>query len=116
MNTQINHLKTRITPILTTYNTIQAGLFGSVARGETTPESDIDILVELPKKLSLFDFVGLKLDLEDALGKSVDLVEYSTIHPRLVKQIMSEEIIIYKRSYDDKITLNSPHDKNFTNG
>ncbi|PIS28440.1 hypothetical protein COT42_08105 [Candidatus Saganbacteria bacterium CG08_land_8_20_14_0_20_45_16] len=91
----IEELKKKIKPILIQYDVKKAGLFGSVARGEQTPNSDIDILVEIGKKsLSVLDFVGIKLELEDALDLRVDLVEYSTIKPLLRKQILSEEVSI----------------------
>jgi predicted nucleotidyltransferase len=41
---------------------------------------------------SLLDLVALKLDLEEALGREVDLVEYSSIHPRLIDQILGEQV------------------------
>ncbi|GCC10851.1 hypothetical protein IPdc08_00889 [archaeon] len=44
--------------------------------------------------MSLFDFVGLKLELEEALGRKVDLGEYSTIKPIIREQILSEEVAI----------------------
>jgi predicted nucleotidyltransferase len=51
--------------------------------------------VEIRKKnFSLLDFVGLKLELEDALGREVDLVEYDTIKPRLKDVILKEELAI----------------------
>jgi predicted nucleotidyltransferase len=59
-----------------------------------TPESDIDILVEIEKDISLLDFVGLKLELEDALNRKVDLVEYSTIKPLIRERILSQQEII----------------------
>jgi len=94
-NMTIEELKKKIKPILIQYDVKKAGLFGSVARGEQTPNSDIDILVEIGKKsLSVLDFVGIKLELEDALDLRVDLVEYSTIKPLLRKQILSEEVSI----------------------
>lgn len=57
-------------------------------------ESDIDILVEIDKDISLLDFVGLKLEIEETLGKKVDLVEYSTIKPPLRDNILKEEVAI----------------------
>jgi predicted nucleotidyltransferase len=59
-----------------------------------TSESDIDILVEIEKDISLLDFVGLKLELEDALNRKVDLVEYSTIKPLIRERILSQQEII----------------------
>lgn len=55
----------------------------------------MDILIELKDKISLLKFVRIKLDLEDALNKKVDLVEYNSIKPRLQERILSEEIRIY---------------------
>ena len=70
-------IKKQIMPILKRQGVIKAALFGSIARGEMKKNSDIDILVKLKKGKSLFDFVGLKLELEEKLGKKVDLVTYT---------------------------------------
>jgi len=61
-------------------------------RREMKEDSDIDILVELPKEKSLLDFVALKLELEETLGRKVDLVEYSTIHPLLKERVLREQV------------------------
>jgi predicted nucleotidyltransferase len=93
MNTRkIEEIKNKILPILKKYGVTRAGVFGSVVRGEETKESDIDILVEIEGRMSLLDFVGLKLELEEALGKKIDLGEYSTIKPIIKEQILSEEV------------------------
>jgi hypothetical protein len=93
MNTRkIEVIKKKILPILKKYGVTRAGVFGSVVRGEETQESDIDILVEIEGRMSLLDFVGLKLELEEALGKKIDLGEYSTIKPIIKEQILSEEV------------------------
>lgn len=63
-------------------------------RGEDTEKSDVDILVEIEERMSLLDFVGLKLELEESLGIKVDLGEYSTIKPIIKEQILSEEVAI----------------------
>lgn len=91
---KIDEIKRKILPILKQYNVKRAGIFGSIARGEENQESDIDILVEIEGRMSLLDFAGLKLELEEALGKRVDLGEYSTIKPIIKKQILSEEVSI----------------------
>jgi len=90
----IEEIKRKILPILKKYGVTKAGIFGSVARGEETKKSDIDILVEINTRMSLLDFVGLKLELEDALGIPVDLGEYSAIKPIVKEQILSEEVAI----------------------
>ncbi|GAI56487.1 unnamed protein product [marine sediment metagenome] len=53
-----------------------------------------DILVEIESDMSLLDFVGLKIEVEEALGKKVDLVEYSTIKPLIKERILSEQVVI----------------------
>ena len=64
---EINRIKKIIVRILKKNGALRAGIFGSYARGDPKKNSDIDILVKLPKDLSLLDFVGIKLELEDAL-------------------------------------------------
>ena len=91
----IQDIKKRITPVFQKHQIKRAGIFGSVATGKATKDSDIDVLVELGKKFSLLQFVSLKFELEDLLGKKVDLVEYAAVKPRLKNRIFSEEIRIY---------------------
>ncbi len=90
----IEEIKKKILPIFKKYGVKKAGIFGSVVRGEETEKSDIDILVEIEGRMSLLDFVGLKLELEEALGMKVDLGEYSAIKPIIKEQILSEEVAI----------------------
>jgi predicted nucleotidyltransferase len=91
---KIDEIKRKILSILKRYKVKRAGIFGSVVRGEENKESDIDILVEIVDRMSLLDFAGLKLELEEALGQRVDLGEYSTIKPMIKEQILSEEVSI----------------------
>ncbi|MFH0739773.1 MAG: nucleotidyltransferase family protein [bacterium] len=90
----VQEVKKQILPILKRQNVIKAAVFGSVARNEATKKSDIDLLVKLPKKASLLDFIGLKLDLEEKLSRKVDLVEYEALHPLLKERILAEQISI----------------------
>ena len=89
---KVEEIKARAVPILKAAGANKAALFGSYARGDQTSESDIDILADLPHSMSLFDVVGIKLDLEDVLGKKVDLVQYDAIKPRLRPYIMQDLI------------------------
>lgn len=84
----------KIIPILKKYGVSRASLFGSVVRGDTHKNSDVDILVEVPKDKSLFDIMDIQFELEDKLKKKVDLVEYDYIKPRLKSHILSEQIQI----------------------
>jgi len=90
----IEEIKKKILPIFKKYGVKKAGVFGSVVRAEDTEKSDIDILVEIEGRMSLLDFAGLKLELEEVLGRKVDLGEYSTIKPIIKEQILSEEVAI----------------------
>ena len=90
----IEQIKKIIVPILKRSGVKRAAVFGSVARGEARPDSDIDILVEIEEDISLLDFVGIKIELEEVLGRKVDLVEYSTIKPLLRKRILDEQVVL----------------------
>ena len=90
----INEIKEKITPILKKHGITKAAVFGSVARGENTEESDIDILVEIPYPHGLFEFAGIKIELEDVLGKKVDLVEYQAIRQKIKESILSNQVPI----------------------
>ncbi len=87
----LQDLKERIRPVLLEHGVVRASVFGSMARGEATEESDIDLLVELEEGSSLMDLAGLKVDLEDILGRTVDVVTYDSIHPSLREQILKEQ-------------------------
>lgn len=94
MNTNINQIRELILPILQRYGVSKAALFGSAVKNRVRPESDIDILVQIDKDISLLDFVGLKLELEQALKTDVDVVEYDTIKPLLREAILKEQQVI----------------------
>ena len=94
MKMDIEDIKKTILPVLKKYGVKKAGIFGSVVRGEDTEKSDIDILVEIEDRMSLLEFAGLKLELEELLGRKVDLGEYSVIKPIIKEQILKEETVI----------------------
>lgn len=72
MKTHIEEIKRKILPILQRYGFKKVGLFGSFIRGEMREDSDIDILVEIKKDINLLDFVGIKLEIEETLGRKID--------------------------------------------
>lgn len=94
MRADLQQIKNKALPILKEAEVSRSAIFGSYARGENTENSDIDILVDLPPDKSLLDFIDLKIKLEEMLGKKVDLVEYSTIKPRLKKYILNNQVQI----------------------
>ena len=89
-------IKKQIVPILKRRGVTKAALFGSCARDEIKKNSDIDLLIKLKKGKTLFDIVRLKSDLEEKLGRKVDLVEYDAIRPLLRDVILSEQKSIYE--------------------
>ena len=93
----IDEIREKVIPILKRHGVKKAGIFGSVIRGEARRGSDVDILVEIGgKRVSLLDLVGLEMELEEALGRKVDLGEYCAIKPLAKERILSEEVRIYE--------------------
>jgi predicted nucleotidyltransferase len=85
----------KLKPILKKqYQVENIGVFGSFARGEQTPKSDVDILVEFsePNTIDLFDFIKLEEFLSQKLGIKVDLVTKSALKPMIKDQILKETI------------------------
>lgn len=87
----IDEIRGIILPVLKKYDVSKASLFGSVVSGEATEESDIDLLVEFKGEKSLLDLAGLKIELEELLGKRVDVLTYNSLHPLLKDRILSEQ-------------------------
>ncbi len=78
---------------------LKAWLFGSFARGEETPLSDVDILVVLDRSKPVgLKFFGMWNDLEKLLGRDVDLVEEGTLFPFAVESANRDKILIYERA------------------
>ncbi len=81
-----------ILKIATKYGAYNMRVFGSVARGEATPDSDIDFLVELKPQSSLFDYIALMQDLAALLGRKVDIAEPDNLHELIRDKVLSEAI------------------------
>ena len=67
-------------------------VFGSVARDEATPQSDIDLIVDFSAERDLLDFVALQQDLSEVLGVRVDLASGRALRPELRDSILAEAI------------------------
>ena len=93
-------LREKILPILKKYGIKKAALFGSFARGEQKPDSDIDILVKFKDRenKTLLDLVGLELELVDVLNRKVDVLTYNSIHPLLKDYILKEQVVFYEEA------------------
>jgi predicted nucleotidyltransferase len=72
------------------------GVFGSMARGEATEDSDIDLLVKFSKGKSLLTLVRLEREISIALGRKVDLLTEAAISPYLRDRIRRELKVIYE--------------------
>ncbi len=84
----------KIVPVLKRNGVVHAGIFGSFARGEESGGSDIDILVRFRGRKSLLDLARLEIELEEKMGRKVDVLTYKSIHPLLRERILGEEIVI----------------------
>jgi len=86
----------KIISLLARYRVKKIAIFGSYARGEAKPESDIDILVEFSERKSLLDLVGIEQELSEALGVKADLLTEKSISPYLIDRIKKEMEVIYE--------------------
>ena len=78
---------------------LKAWIFGSFARGEQTPLSDVDLLVEYDKDgISLLKHCAMINDLEELLDRSVDLIEEGTLLPFAVESANRDKKLIYERT------------------
>ena len=73
---------------------IRLSLFGSTARGEAGPDSDVDLLAAIDKtrRLSLLDVIGIEIRLADLLGVKVDLILEGTLKPRVQRSVEAEVV------------------------
>jgi uncharacterized protein len=72
-------------------------LFGSVARDEARPDSDVDLLVDFGRPVGLFAFLDLKEYLEALLGRRVDLVTRPALKPQLRERILKDAVVVAPR-------------------
>ncbi len=81
-----------ILAIARTHDAEGVRVFGSTVRGEAGPRSDIDILVDLEPGRSLLDLVAMKQDLEDLLGRKVDVLTEAAISRYIREQVLREAV------------------------
>lgn len=96
-STMINKLKN----YLMTQPVNKVWVFGSFSRGEERADSDIDLLVQYDRsnhKVGLFTIVRIQQQLEQIVGRNVDLVEEGTLMPFAVQSANNDKILIYERS------------------
>lgn len=93
----LDYLRDQILLVLQPYGIKRIALFGSIVRGEETPESDIDILVRFTKPIGLFKWVAIEEELSRHLGRKVDLVSEHAISNYIRPYVEKEKIVLYER-------------------
>lgn len=86
----------RLIEVCRRHGVSRIGVFGSMARGETTPDSDIDLLIEFSGRTGLLAVVALERELTAALGREVDLLTDGAISPYLRDGIMRDLRVVYE--------------------
>lgn len=84
----------KILEIANKHGAYHVRLFGSVARGEASAKSDIDLLVDLKHGRSLLDHAALLLDLENLLGRKVDVITERGLRRKIWRQVKKEAILL----------------------
>ncbi|MEE9376762.1 MAG: nucleotidyltransferase family protein [Candidatus Lokiarchaeia archaeon] len=99
MNKEIElneEIKKKIISILVKHGIKKILVFGSYARNEATPKSDLDLIVEFPEGTSLLDHVGIEIELSEALNMKIDLLSRNGISPYIKDKVLKESIVIYE--------------------
>jgi len=88
----LQQLRAYLPEIKDQYQIKDIRVFGSYARGEQTPDSDLDLLIDLKQEISLLDRIALKQELEDLLGVTVDIAKPENLHEIIREQVLEEAI------------------------
>ncbi len=91
-NKILEKLKENLAILRRDFNVSKIGVFGSVARGQESDESDIDILVEFSEPIGLFRFMELEKLLTSLLGRKVDLVTKDALKPVIKEAVLRESV------------------------
>ncbi len=91
---RIQQQKKNILAIARQHGLTHLRIFGSVVRGEETPQSDIDLLVDLEPGRSMLDLGGALIKLQELLSRKVDIVTESGLHWYLKEKIMQEAVLL----------------------
>ena len=93
----IEEVKQKVSPILKRHGVTYAAVFGSLARGEDSPESDIDILVRLGRPTGMISYMRLIENLEERLQKKVDLVTEQSLNKYVRPHVLPDLKTIYEK-------------------
>ncbi|MFC1714321.1 nucleotidyltransferase family protein [Candidatus Poribacteria bacterium] len=93
---RFEELREKILPMLLPCGAKSVALFGSVARGDESPESDLDILVEFREPIGLFALARLRRELGESLGRDVDLLTAGFLSKYIRPYVEAEKVILYE--------------------
>ncbi|WP_018305465.1 nucleotidyltransferase family protein [Desulfitobacterium hafniense] len=93
----VDEIKAIVSDVAKQYGVERVVLFGSYARGEAEPGSDIDLRIDKGKIQGLFELSGFKLDLEERFELPVDVVETEGLSEKFISRIGKEEILLYEQ-------------------
>lgn len=97
MNEQIEQIRDKAIPVFLEFNVSKASIFGSYARGDFTEKSDIDLLIDFEKPVTLVEFFRFKNSLKEILECDVDVVSNRAILSPFKNYILDESIQIYDK-------------------
>lgn len=97
--TRLDEVREKVLPVLLPWGVKRVAVFGSVSRGEDTPTSDIDILVELKepgqRPVIGLKWFGLEQELSRVLGRAVDLVSAAGLSPYARESVERDMVVLY---------------------
>ena len=94
MDCLIKEKRAEILNIAATYGAYNVRLFGSVARGNAGPDSDVDVLVDVEQGRSLLDLGGMLIELQELLGCNVDVVTEKGLRERIRERVLKEAVFL----------------------
>mgnify|MGYP001613050827 FL=1 len=93
---EILEIKEKISPILREHGVKRASVFGSISRSQDRPDSDVDLLIELGKPMGMFGYMKLIGELENRLGRKVDLVTEKSLNKHVRPHILPDLKLVYE--------------------
>ena len=97
LNMNLEPLMNRLRTACRDNGVAMLGIFGSVARGEDTANSDVDLLVRLSKPVGFVEFIALEDKFKEIFGREVDLATEASLHPLIRENVLADLQVIYEK-------------------